>query len=325
MSHRIDPLQFRNALGSFTTGVTIVTTVNAAGRDVGITANSFNSVSLDPPMVLWSIDRSSSSLGGFIEAPHFAVHVLANDQDALARQFARRGVDRFAGLQLERGPGGIPLLEGCAARFLCRMAFQYEGGDHVILVGEVQEFDHYEREPLVFKRGRFALAVHKANEAEPTAPEANAAPAALSPDFLIYQLGRAYHQIFVRLQPELQRRGLGVTEYFALSMLGARDDRRLSELDDVVSFTGTRIDGDCVRKLRALGLVNARDEPDAKLKLTAAGQRSVIELLAAAKAASEDAENGFDQSEARLLRQFLNRIIRSTGSSGDSARATGPG
>lgn len=316
MSGSIDAKQFRQALGAFTTGVTIVTTVDEAGNDVGVTANSFNSVSLDPPMVLWSIARSSSNINTFTTAQHFAVHVLASDQDPLASQFARRGVDRFAGLPLERGPGGIPLLDGCSARFRCRTAFQYEGGDHVILVGEVLEFDHYEREPLVFKSGRYAFAVPKPSEPPKPAAESGAAPGALAPDFLIYQLGRAYHQVFRKLQPELDRHGLGGPEYFALSMLGLRDGRTLSELDGQVSHIGARIDRDCGRRLAALGLVQASADSDARLTLTPQGQRTVIELLAAAKAASEDAESGFDTSEARLLRQFLTRIIAST----DTAR-----
>ena len=113
----IDAREFRNALGSFTTGVTIVTTRDASGHDVGLTANSFNSVSLDPPLVLWSLAKSSTSLSAFVEAKHFAVHILAADQEPLSNRFATRGADKFAGLQIERGEGGMPLLHGCAARF----------------------------------------------------------------------------------------------------------------------------------------------------------------------------------------------------------------
>lgn len=311
MATAIDPNPFRRALGTFTTGVTVITTVDRSGADVGITANSFNSVSLDPPMVLWSIDKSSSNLEAFTTATHFAVHVLASDQDELASRFATRGVDRFAGLAVERGTAGLPLLAGCAARFQCRMAFRYEGGDHTILVGEVLAFDHEAREPLVYKSGRYALAVAKAEEGAAEAAT-DASPGASAADFLIYQLGRAYHQILLRLQPELERRGIGVPEYFALSMLGIQDRRPLSELDALVSHTGVRITDDVGRKLILRGLARAEAQADSRLALTDAGERSLVELLAVAKAASEDAETGFDPSEARLLRQFLNRIIRAT-------------
>lgn len=156
-----DPLRFRQALGTFTTGVTIVTALDAAGVDVGMTVNSFNSVSLTPPMVLWSLGRSSSNIAAFLQAKSFAVHVLADGQDDLATRFATKGIERFAGVEVERGSTGVPLLAGVSARFECRTAFQYEGGDHVIFVGEVISYEHWDRDPLVFKHGRFARAVHK--------------------------------------------------------------------------------------------------------------------------------------------------------------------
>lgn len=155
MTEPIDPKRFRQALGAFTTGVTIITATDAAGADVGMTANSFNSVSLSPPLVLWSIGHSSTNFAAFMQAKHFAVHILAVEQADIASRFAQRGVDRFAGLQVERGNEGVPLLTGAVARFECRTAFQYEAGDHVILVGEVLNFQDSDREPLLFARGQF--------------------------------------------------------------------------------------------------------------------------------------------------------------------------
>lgn len=155
MQSTFDPKLFRQALGAFTTGVTIVTTVDADGGDVGMTANSFNSASLSPPMVLWSIARTSSNFTVFVEASHFAIHVLAADQADIAGRFAQRDVDRFAAMPRVRGAGGVPLLEGAAARFECRAAAHYPAGDHLILLGEVVAFEHWDRPPLVFSRGRF--------------------------------------------------------------------------------------------------------------------------------------------------------------------------
>ena len=103
--------------------MTIVTTRNAAGEDIGLTANSFNSVSLDPPMVLWSLARKSLSLPAFLESGYFAVHVLAATQEDLSLTFATRGANKFAGLPVTRGAGGIPLLPDCSAVFQCRTAF----------------------------------------------------------------------------------------------------------------------------------------------------------------------------------------------------------
>jgi 3-hydroxy-9,10-secoandrosta-1,3,5(10)-triene-9,17-dione monooxygenase reductase component len=309
MQQDFDPQRFRQALGAFTTGVTIITTVDANGADVGMTANSFNSLSLTPPMVLWSLGRTSTNIDVFLQAKHFVVHILATDQDALAARFSQKGIDRFAGLKLGRGPDGIPLLEGAAARFDCRTAFQYEGGDHVIFVGEVLAFEHWEREPLVFKRGRFALAVGS-KTAPPAAVELQQ-PGAFSQDFLVYLLGRAYHQLYARIKPELTRRQLEDAEYFALSLLGVRDGLTAAELDAMVAYTGTRISSQVAQRLERLGLVSA-SQPGDRLHLTEGGRRAVIELLAVAEAAGADGEKALDPSESRVLRQLLTSVIEST-------------
>jgi len=152
----LDPRAFRTALGSFVTGVTIVTTRDRDGVDTGLTANSFNSVSLDPPLILWSLALNATTLPAFRDAEWWAVHILAAEQESLSGQFAQKGNDRFAGVAITRGPGCIPLLEGCAARFICRTAFEYEGGDHAIFVGHVTEFDHSGGLPLVYHGGRYS-------------------------------------------------------------------------------------------------------------------------------------------------------------------------
>lgn len=156
-----DTSRLRKALGSFATGVTIITTRDQAGSDIGLTVNSFNSVSLDPPLVLWSLARSAHSLPAFMHAGHFAVHVLAEDQESLSNRFAQRGAEKFMGIRLQRGLDGLPLLEGCAARFECRTMHRYEGGDHLILVGEVLRFSHEARAPLVFQGGAYATVQKK--------------------------------------------------------------------------------------------------------------------------------------------------------------------
>lgn len=150
-----DPQSFRNALGSFVTGVTIVTARDETGAPVGLTANSFNSVSLDPPMVLWSLSLYSGSLPVFRTAESWAVHVLAADQQAMSDRFATPGVDKFAGLELADGSEGAPLIDGCAARFGCRARFEYEGGDHAIFLGEVVDFDQRDADPLIYHSGQY--------------------------------------------------------------------------------------------------------------------------------------------------------------------------
>ena len=148
--------EFRAALGMFATGVTIVTALTADGQPVGLTANSFNSVSLDPPLVLWSLAQAAASLPAFRAGSHYAVNVLAADQRGLAERFAVRGADRWAGLRFESGLAGVPLLAGAAATFECFNRSRYDEGGHVIFVGEVERCSWRQgASPLLFHGGRF--------------------------------------------------------------------------------------------------------------------------------------------------------------------------
>jgi 3-hydroxy-9,10-secoandrosta-1,3,5(10)-triene-9,17-dione monooxygenase reductase component len=306
--------QFRAALGSFATGVTIVTTRSAAGEDIGLTANSFNSVSLDPPMVLWSLARKSLSLPAFLESGYFAVHVLAATQEDLSVTFATRGADKFAGLSVTRGAGGIPLLPGCSALFQCKTAFNYEGGDHVIFVGEVQEFEHFNRAPLVFHSGRYAVAVEKpastaAPNREDTEPDSS-----FSQDFLIYLLQRAHFQLFLSLRRDLDRHGLSEDQWFVLSILGISDNRTIADLDRLLWYTGRRVTYELMASLTAGGFARLHGiyDPHARVTLTDVGKRVVLELVAVAKAAESDAERSLGYGETQLLKKALRGIIRET-------------
>jgi flavin reductase (DIM6/NTAB) family NADH-FMN oxidoreductase RutF len=153
MSSKIDQRAFRDALGQFATGVTIVTTLDASGEAVGMTVSSFNSVSLNPPLVLWSIDRSSHSFDTFMQADRYVVHVLNQTQKELCMTFATPGADKFSAAEFERSAHNIPMLTSYLARFECKTAHQYDGGDHVILVGEAELFDVQGGDPLIFHRG----------------------------------------------------------------------------------------------------------------------------------------------------------------------------
>ena len=154
-SKEFDRLEFRKALGSFPTGVTIITARGADGRPFGVTCSSFNSVSLDPPLVLWSLAKNSYTRAAFEATPNWAVNLLSSDQEALSNQFAKAGKDKFADVKTEAGIADVPLLTGCCARFQCSTEFIYEGGDHIILVGRVLAFDRWDRLPLVFHSGQY--------------------------------------------------------------------------------------------------------------------------------------------------------------------------
>lgn len=154
-----DAAFFRTALGRYATGVTVVTAADADGAPIGLTVSSFNSVSLNPPLVLWSLSGGSSSREAFERCDRYVVNVLSAHQIALARRFATgRTPDRFNGLTVARAPGGTPMLDGgCAAWFECHNRSRYVEGDHVIMVGEVERCGHSGEPPLVFHAGGFDL------------------------------------------------------------------------------------------------------------------------------------------------------------------------
>lgn len=152
-----DRRAFRDTLGLFVTGVTIVTTRSVKGERIGVTANSFNSVSLDPPLILWSLNKQSGSLASFEGAGFFAVHILRQDQIELSNRFAKPGQDKFEGLETAEGKGRVPILKDCAARLECRTYNRHPAGDHTIFIGEVLEFEASpQAEPLLYHGGRYA-------------------------------------------------------------------------------------------------------------------------------------------------------------------------
>lgn len=151
-----DSKDYRRALGCFPTGVTVVTTRNGQGKCIGMTANSFSSVSLEPPLVLWSIARQAPSFPVFQTAKGFAINILSVQQEELSRQFATASEDKFAGVMWREGGDGVPVLADCTAFFECTLAATYPGGDHEIILGKVRHYGWSEREPLAFGGGRYA-------------------------------------------------------------------------------------------------------------------------------------------------------------------------
>jgi len=153
----LDSRTLRDTLGLFVTGVTVITTQTSAGERIGITANSFNSVSLDPPLVLWSIAHTSRCLEAFEAARFFAVHILRGDQVALSQAFAQSGTNKFAGLETLAGLGSVPLLPDCAAHLECSIFGRHPAGDHSIYVAKVERLQSdATARPLVYHGGRYA-------------------------------------------------------------------------------------------------------------------------------------------------------------------------
>jgi flavin reductase (DIM6/NTAB) family NADH-FMN oxidoreductase RutF len=147
----------RDAFGQFATGVTVVTTLDKNGSPIGLTANSFASVSLDPPLVSWCVDRSSTRFNEFFDAQYFTISVLTSEQQEISNLFAMRSWDQtvFDDTQWFEGLNKVPQIPNVNARFHCKTAHCYEGGDHIIIVGSVLDYESEANEPLVFFQGDY--------------------------------------------------------------------------------------------------------------------------------------------------------------------------
>jgi 3-hydroxy-9,10-secoandrosta-1,3,5(10)-triene-9,17-dione monooxygenase reductase component len=306
-----DPKEFRKALGGFATGVTIITTRAPDGTPIGLTCSSFNSVSLNPPLVLWSLENTSLSLPVFRDAPHWAVHVLAADQEALSAKFARRGANKFAGLALEDGIGGVPLLTGCTARFQCRNAFRYDGGDHMIFVGEVQRFDRSDAAPLVFHGGRYAHATRR--DPGDGKPRRAYMAGSFSEDFLGYLLGRGHFQFFGQLRGLLAAEQLDDAGFYLLSTLTLKPVMSLGDLQR--SLQGI-FEGDTAAVVQAMvarGLVAeapvVAEATESEYRLSEQGRAAALRVIAAAKALESEVITRLGAADAQVLKSLLNRLL----------------
>ena len=150
-----DKRDLRNALGSFGTGVTVVTSGNSQSRLVGVTANSFTSVSLDPPIVLWSLVSTSPSLEVFDQSGRFVINVLALHQIDLSKQFSKTLADKFAGVEFKEGLDGLPVIQNCVATFECKTIQRTVVGDHVLFLGQVENYVYESKTPLLFCQGNY--------------------------------------------------------------------------------------------------------------------------------------------------------------------------
>ena len=308
-----DPQAFRAALGTFTTGVTIITTQAEDGSPVGITANSFNSVSLNPPLVLWSLAKNARSLPVFSSGRHWNVHVLSTEQETLSGRFARQGEDKFAEVVLDNGVSEAPLLQDCTARFQCRTAFQYEGGDHVIFVGEVLAFDHSDRAPLAFQSGDYALATRKPRSELRLATTPPPPECSYTEDLLGYLLGRAHYQCLDALSRLLSNQQLDEHAFFILSVLCIRDNLTLDEINTFVSYTGHEVTLASMRFLERQQLVAIEGETERlRFVLTADGREASLQQLALAKAVEESISSKLGASDAQALKVLLKRLIAVT-------------
>ncbi|WP_137389537.1 flavin reductase [Rhodoligotrophos defluvii] len=297
---------FRRALGEFATGVTVITTT-VGGVAYGLTSNSFASVSLDPPLVLWSIRRESQSFAAFESCSHFAVNVLAHDQIAVSQRFARSGPDKFAEMAVSAGAGGAPLLRDVVASFECKRVQTYEGGDHLILLGEVEKFRRYDRPPLIFAKGRYAvMADHP--EIAGLAAEDGSRRGKSGGEVLSNLLIRAYSTIAAELERRRRESGLGLSLMQA-RLLRAVSTNRDSTLEALLPelFLDFNASSNVLGSLVALGLVTVDDE--SKVSLTEKGERCVEQIVRHARANEAMLLQDITEDELAMMTSVLNRIV----------------
>ena len=306
MSTPFDSRAFRRALGNFATGVTVVTAATEGGQQVGVTANSFNSVSLDPPLVLWSIDKRSTSHGVFEQASHFAVNILAANQIDLSNNFARPREDRFAGIAHERGEGGAPVFADCAAHFHCEKYQQVDGGDHWIMIGKVVRFDDFGRAPLLYHQGAYSMVLPHSQLAQGESVDQPVS------DFqgrlrgnLYYLMTQAVRSYQCDYQPRQLATGLRTSEARLLMVLERDAGLSPSELLREVAMPQREVD-EAIGNLTRKGLVS---EVGGRVHLTGQGIEQTEGLWEIARQQQERVFGEFEPDALEHFKQVLLKVI----------------
>ncbi|MFC0225518.1 p-hydroxyphenylacetate 3-hydroxylase reductase component [Serratia aquatilis] len=304
----LDPRAFRRALGNFATGVTVVTAATQQGTRVGVTANSFNSVSLDPPLVLWSIDKRSGSYPVFEQADHFAINILAADQVELSNRFARPSENKFAGIEIDIGVGGAPMFADCAARFQCEKYQQIDGGDHWILIGKVVAFDDLGRAPLVYHQGAYSMVLPYPQLSERvTDSSAGSARQERLNQNVYYLLTQALRSYQASYQPKQLSTGLRISEARMLLVLDSNARLDMPGLMAEVAMSSREIE-EAQETLCRKGFVSCTD---GGYHLTTAGERQADVLRDIAAKQQEQMLAAFSEDEVAILKKLLRGIVAS--------------
>lgn len=299
-----DPRAFRRALGNFATGVTIMTAA-FAGKRVGVTANSFNSVSLDPALILWSIDKRSTSYEVFEAARHFAVNILAADQIDQSNQFARPSDDKFAGIDIEEGAGGAPLLGDCAARFQCELHQQVDGGDHWILIGKVVAFDDFGRAPLLYHQGAYSSVLPHPRLVKKSESVGKTAFQGRLSHNLYYLMTQAVRSYQADYQPRQLTTGLRTSEARMLMVLEKDACLGLADLLQLVAMPVREIE-EAMENLKRKGLVMDSEDGYA---VSVAGIEQAEVLWHIADAQQEKVFARYTPEQVEVFKTILKDVI----------------
>lgn len=306
----LDPRQFRRALGNFASGVTIVTACGPDGRKVGVTANSFNSVSLEPALILWSLDKRSSAWEVFQAASHFTVNILASDQIALSNNFARPQADKFEGIEYDSGLGGAPLLHDCSGNFQCANYQHIDAGDHWIMIGKVEKFEDYGRSPLVYHQGGYAMVLPHPRGRKPDSAETSESSNMLNTKlgenlfYLMIQAVNASHPRFVQQHLKL---GMRNSESRLLMVLDSSPNACLGDLQQAVSMPAREVE-EAMLNLQHNGYLSLDGD---QRQVTAAGHAKLEELWNIVFKAQQELFSGLTEGELEVFKKGLRLAIGS--------------
>lgn len=299
----LDSAAFRRCLGEFATGVTIITT-QAGDLRAGVTANSFSSLSLDPPLILWSIGRSSRSLEAFQKGTHFAINILSLDQVKVSQLFASKETDKFAHVAWEAGIGGSPLIDGALASFECETSAIHDAGDHLLLIGHVKRFTRREGRGLLFVQGRYGAAGDHPDLEAPQGAAAGQAP--LSDDGLPFTtlLAQTHHVFESNFEEHRQAEGVTLTENKVLVGLFDQPPVSLDGLAKRIYF-GRRELEDAVGALLERGFVISKD---GMLSLTPAGRDKRIAVMRRVREIDRQRLNELSPQDIATTEKVLHKL-----------------
>lgn len=304
----LDPRQFRRALGNFACGVTIVTACDANGHKVGVTANSFNSVSLDPPLILWSLDKRSSAWETFQQASHFAVNILASTQIELSNHFARPQEDKFAGIEHLAGAGGAPVFQGCAGNFQCSSYQHIDAGDHWLIIGQVEHFEDFSQPPLVYHQGGYAMVLPHPRGSKPEVIEQNEPADLLHTrlgDNLFYLMIQAVSASHPRFVQEHLKLGMRNSESRLLLVLDSAPNANIAELQQATSMPAREM-ADALANLQAKGYLAVNDT---QRWVTSAGHSKLEELWDTVHQAQDEIFGELNEGELEVFKKALRLVV----------------
>ena len=299
----LDGRMFRRCLGQYGTGIAIITT-EADGRRGAVTVNSFASVSLEPPLVLWSIAHTSRSCELFASSGRFAVNILSAKQMDVSRHFSGKLDDKFADAAWVRGDFGSPLLDGCLAHFECETYSQVDGGDHTILIGLVKRASRFEGDPLLFSQGQYSVA-DSHPDASPTPEASGTKPNTTAEGTIVSQIFEAHNLLSTRFDEHRRAEGLHLSIARIIACMYDRPGLKIEQLA-AATLLGQRDTEDAISELLERGLLI---DSGGGYSLTDAGRHLRVAIQARWIAFQHAQIDGIPEADLRATIRTLSKLI----------------